>query len=297
MFIQKDKVKNCNIMNANYYLDKLNRLDREIVELERKIATESQIEANKNKRISTIQASFNKNTSPSMYNLKMHQIEREKKEMINAQKRRADFQKKLADKRKDRTRYSIELQKVQNKENQKMLQTQRMMQEQYERRVKELTTVLQISTSSQNGQYNLYDQIEDVEYDVFISHATEDKKTFVEDLVNALREKAVKVWYDSLNIKWGDSLRTQIDNGLKKSAFGIVVLSENYIEKGWTRYELEGLFNIEMTQGKTILPIWHNITKQQVMNFSPTLAGRMALSSALMTPDEIAEEFVKLLNK
>jgi hypothetical protein len=284
-------------MNANYYLDKLNRLDREIVELERKIATESQIEANKNKRISTIQASFNKNTSPSMYNLKMHQIEREKKEMINAQKRRADFQKKLADKRKDRTRYSIELQKVQNKENQKMLQTQRMMQEQYERRVKELTTVLQISTSSQNGQYNLYDQIEDVEYDVFISHATEDKKTFVEDLVNALREKAVKVWYDSLNIKWGDSLRTQIDNGLKKSAFGIVVLSENYIEKGWTRYELEGLFNIEMTQGKTILPIWHNITKQQVMNFSPTLAGRMALSSALMTPDEIAEEFVKLLNK
>ena len=284
-------------MNANYYLDKLNRLDREIVELERKIATESQIEANKNKRISTIQASFNKNTSPSMYNLKMHQIEREKKEMINAQKRRADFQKKLADKRKDRTRYSIELQKVQNKENQKMLQTQRMMQQQYERRVKELTTVLQISTSSQNGQYNLYDQIEDVEYDVFISHATEDKKTFVEDLVNALREKAVKVWYDSLNIKWGDSLRTQIDNGLKKSAFGIVVLSENYIEKGWTRYELEGLFNIEMTQGKTILPIWHNITKQQVMNFSPTLAGRMALSSALMTPDEIAEEFVKLLNK
>ena len=284
-------------MNANYYLDKLNRLDREIVELERKIATESQIEANKNKRISTIQASFNKNTSPSMYNLKMHQIEREKKEMINAQKRRADFQKKLADKRKDRTRYNIELQKVQNKENQKMLQTQRMMQQQYERRVKELTTVLQISTSSQNGQYNLYDQIEDVEYDVFISHATEDKKTFVEDLVNALREKAVKVWYDSLNIKWGDSLRTQIDNGLKKSAFGIVVLSENYIRKGWTRYELEGLFNIEMTQGKTILPIWHNITKQQVMEFSPVLAGRMALSSAILTPDEIAEEFVKLLGK
>lgn len=284
-------------MNTNYYLDKLNRLDGEIVELERKIATESQIEANKNKRISTIQVSFNKNTSPSMYNLKMHQIEREKKEMINAQKRRADFQKKLADKRKDRTRYSIELQKVQNKENQKMLQTQRMMQEQYERRVKELTTVLQISTSSQNGQYNLYDQIEDIEYDVFISHATEDKKTFVEDLVNALREKAVKVWYDSLNIKWGDSLRTQIDNGLKKSAFGIVVLSENYIKKGWTRYELEGLFNIEMTQGKTILPIWHNITKQQVMEFSPVLAGRMALSSAIFTPDEIAEEFVKLLSK
>lgn len=74
-------------------------------------------------------------------------------------------------------------------------------------------------------------------------------------------------------------------------------MSENYIRKGWTRYELEGLFNIEMTQGKTILPIWHNITKQQVMEFSPVLAGRMALSSAILTPDEIAEEFVKLLGK
>lgn len=284
-------------MNTNYYQNKINRLDEEIVELERKIAAESQIEATKNKRISTIQASINKNTSLSMYNLKMRQIERETKEIINAQKKRADFQKKLADKRRERTKYSVELQKAQNRESQKMLQTQRIMKEQYEQRVRELTTTLQTSTLSHNVQHNLYDQIEDVEYDVFISHATEDKKTFVEDLVNALREKAVKVWYDSLNIKWGDSLRTQIDNGLKKSAFGIVVLSENYIEKGWTQYELEGLFNIEMTQGKTILPIWHNITKQQVMNFSPTLAGRMALSSALMTPDEIAEEFVKLLNK
>ena len=284
-------------MNTNYYQNKINRLDEEIVELERKIAAESQIEATKNKRISTIQASINKNTSLSMYNLKMRQIERETKEIINAQKKRADFQKKLADKRRERTKYSVELQKAQNRESQKMLQTQRIMKEQYEQRVRELTTTLQTSTLSHKVQHNLYDQIEDVEYDVFISHATEDKKTFVEDLVNALREKAVKVWYDSLNIKWGDSLRTQIDNGLKKSAFGIVVLSENYIEKGWTQYELEGLFNIEMTQGKTILPIWHNITKQQVMNFSPTLAGRMALSSALMTPDEIAEEFVKLLNK
>ena len=284
-------------MNTNYYQNKINRLDEDIVEIERKIAAESQIEATKNKRISTIQASINKNTSPSMYNLKKRQIEGETKEIINAQKKRADFQKKLADKRRERTKYSVELQKAQNRESQKMLQTQRIMKEQYEQRVRELTTTLQTSTLSHNVQHNLYDQIENVEYDVFISHATEDKKTFVEDLVNALREKAVKVWYDSLNIKWGDSLRTQIDNGLKKSAFGIVVLSENYIEKGWTQYELEGLFNIEMTQGKTILPIWHNITKQQVMNFSPTLAGRMALSSALMTPDEIAEEFVKLLGK
>ena len=117
----------------------------------------------------------------------------------------------------------------------------------------------------------------------------------VEELVKALQDKDVKVWYDSLSIAWGDSLRKQIDDGLKKSRFGIVVLSENYIKKGWTQYELDGLFDIEMAKGKTILPIWHNITKQQVMDFSPTLAGRKALTSATMTAEEIADTFVELI--
>lgn len=284
-------------MNIDYYQNKLNRLDREIAELEKKIAAESQIEARKNNSINSTRTSINKNTSISTYNAKMRQIERYSKEMINAQKKRADLQKKLSDKRVERTKCSINLQKAQNKENQQILQNQKAIQEQYEQRVVELTVALQNAIASQNTQHSLYDETINVEYDVFISHASEDKLTFVDDLVNALREKSIKVWYDSLNIKWGDSLRTQIDNGLKNSSFGIVVISEHYIKKGWTQYELEGLFNIEMMQGKMILPIWHNISKQEVHNFSPTLAGRMALSSALLTPNEIAEEFVKLLNK
>jgi len=39
------------------------------------------------------------------------------------------------------------------------------------------------------------------------------------------------VWYDALSIGWGDSLRAKIDDGLKKSKFGIVVLSKDYIRK------------------------------------------------------------------
>ena len=150
---------------------------------------------------------------------------------------------------------------------------------------------------SQQPQHNLYDDGDNSEYDVFISHASEDKTPFVEELVKALQDKNVKVWYDSLNIAWGDSLRKQIDNGLKNSRFGIVVISENYIQKGWTQYELDGLFDIEQTKGKTILPIWHNITKQQVMDFSPSLAGRLALTSAMMTADEIADKFVSLIKQ
>lgn len=50
-----------------------------------------------------------------------------------------------------------------------------------------------------------------------------------------------------------------------------------------------------MTNGKVILPIWHDITKDEVQAFSPTLAGRKAMSTAMFTKREIAEELEKLL--
>ena len=107
----------------------------------------------------------------------------------------------------------------------------------------------------------------------------------------------IKVWYDELSIKWGDSLRKSIDKGLKSSKFGIVVISKSFIKKGWTNYELDGLFQKEMTYGKTILPIWHDITKDEVQNFSPSLAGRKALNTSMYTIKEIAEELKDILDE
>ena len=133
-------------------------------------------------------------------------------------------------------------------------------------------------------------------YDVFISHATEDKESFVNAFVEELKKRNVKVWVDALRIQWGDSLRKSIDEGLKKSRFGIVVISPYFIAKGWTQYELDGLFEREMSGGKVILPIWHNITKSEVQKFSPSLAGRKAMTTGMMTADEIADELVNLLS-
>lgn len=284
-------------MNANYYQNKINQLDKEIADLEKKIASESKTEADKTSKILNLQKSINRNTSISINKTKMKQIEGYNKDIANAQKKRADYQKKQAEKRSSRAKYAIDLQKELEKENKKNQLVQKRIQEQYEERVNELTKALKEALVPKEPINNIYKENGHEEYDVFISHASEDKTPFVEELVIALNNRNIKVWYDSLTIEWGDSLRTQIDNGLKNSNFGIVVLSEKYIAKGWTQYELEGLFNIEMSKGKTILPIWHNITKQQVMNFSPTLAGRKALTSATMTAEEIAETFVSILKK
>lgn len=164
------------------------------------------------------------------------------------------------------------------------------LQRRYERTIQQLT----MDSKPIQVQHTIYENQSSETYDVFISHASEDKESFVDSLYSELVNAGFKVWYDTTDIAWGDSLRSKIDKGLAMSKYGIVVISKAYIRKGWTQYELDGLFNIEMTQGKTILPIWHDITKQEVQDFSPSLAGRKALMSQLMTPAEIATELKKL---
>lgn len=135
------------------------------------------------------------------------------------------------------------------------------------------------------------------EYDVFVSHAWEDKESFADEFVDELRKLGISVWYDTSQIRWGDSMRQRIDDGLKKSKFGVVILSPNYIAEGkyWTKAELDGLFQLESVRGKTLLPIWHDLTKKQVMEFSPIIANKKAMTTASMTAQEIAEELANLL--
>ena len=79
------------------------------------------------------------------------------------------------------------------------------------------------------------------EYDVFISHASEDKDAVVRPLAHALSDGGLRVWYDEFELRIGDSLRRKIDLGLAKSRFGVVVFSRSFFGKGWTNYELDGL--------------------------------------------------------
>lgn len=133
-------------------------------------------------------------------------------------------------------------------------------------------------------------------YDVFISHATEDKDSIVRPLANELQNAGLRVWYDEFELKLGDSLRRKIDAGLANSSFGIVVLSHPFFRKNWSQYELDGLVSREMTGEQIILPIWHNISKQEVISYSPSLADKLARSTATHTAEEIANEIVELIN-
>lgn len=132
-------------------------------------------------------------------------------------------------------------------------------------------------------------------HDVFISHASEDKDELVRPLANALIAKGLDVWYDELTLRIGDSLRQKIDKGVASSRVGLVVISPSFIAKGWTNYELDGIVTRSVSGEQILLPIWHNITKQQVVSFSPSLADKVARSTATHTVEEIAAEIADLL--
>lgn len=119
------------------------------------------------------------------------------------------------------------------------------------------------------------------EWDLFISHASEDKSAVVKPLADALKERGVKVWYDEFELKLGDSLSRSIDHGLIHSNFGLVVLSKNFFAKQWTEYELQSLLSRATSGERIILPLWHRIGKEDVRQYSLYLADLKALSTEL----------------
>jgi hypothetical protein len=133
------------------------------------------------------------------------------------------------------------------------------------------------------------------EYDVFISHASEDKEAVVRPLAEALVAESLNVWYDEFELHIGDSLRRKIDQGLGNSRIGLVVLSQSFISKGWTNYELDGIVTRAVSGEQVLLPIWHNISKQEVVAYSPSLADKVARSTATHTVEEIAKEIAELI--
>jgi len=132
-------------------------------------------------------------------------------------------------------------------------------------------------------------------WDVFIAHASEDKP-FVRDLARELMGRGVAVWYDEDCLELGDSLKRVVEAGLRKSAYGVVVLSKHFFKKEWPQRELEALFEKETSGRKVVLPIWHDITASEVRRHSPLLAGRLAIRSDVGL-DSICQVVLAVLRK
>jgi len=289
-------------MSISSITSTITRLQKEISTIAAKVSQETKKEVALYSRINQIQRSITKSTSASSLSSKLSEIERKQKEIATISAAKATLAKKESDKNAALLKARQELAKEEEKERKRIasakerelkkeieLEKQRQRaQLEFQRNLNaelSATSALSRKIESMTPQH----QEPEVAYDLFISHASEDKEDLVRPLAVALEKLGVKVWYDEFTLKVGDSLRRSIDSGLSNSHFGTVVLSSSFFSKNWTQYELDGMTAKEMDGRKMILPIWHKVTKSEVIKFSPTLADKVALNSSVHSTEEIAQ--------
>ena len=133
-------------------------------------------------------------------------------------------------------------------------------------------------------------------WDVFISHASEDKDTVARPLRDALTKLGITVWLDEAQMRIGHSLRRKIDDGIRSSRFGVVIFSDSFFRKGWTNHELDGLVTRTVAGEQSLLPIWHNLTADKVMAYSPSLADKVAMNTGEYSIEDIARQIAEVIN-
>ena len=276
--------------------NQINRLTRDIADLRTNDAREARREADLLAKINRANEAGSRTRNSSTLQSKAREAERAMKDLANVQKRRADISKKISDKSRSLNMYQgRHSQEVQREAKRRSDQEKRLIREreQHERRItQEIRSRATLQSTPLESRQLVPEQRDS--YDFFISHASEDKDSFVRNLVEVLQAKGAKVWYDEFTLKIGDSLRQKIDQGLLQSRYGIVVISRNFIAKKWPQRELDGLASLEVDGRSRILPIWHEISKDEVTQYSPTLADKVALNTSILGIEEIASELARL---
>ncbi|MEM7656302.1 MAG: TIR domain-containing protein [Bacteroidota bacterium] len=120
---------------------------------------------------------------------------------------------------------------------------------------------------------------ENPSYDLFVSHALEDQISLTQPLVEALRAKGIRLWYSSENLQIGDTLSSEVNQAIRQSRYCLAIISPAFLDSWWMQQELDAFVALETDHRKRILPIWHQLTYEDVKDHLPLHAGRFALSS------------------
>lgn len=259
----------------------VHRLRRDVQSLQQKAAGESAKVASAREKEQKAREQAARASTPSSLASRLREADRHAKGAVNSEKRRAGFERDLANKHKALHVAEAKLSKVQTDAQKKTLKRIETRTRAAERQFRPVVgePILPSPAAPQ------------ATYDVFISHASEDKAEVARPLADLLVERGLKVWYDEFTLTIGDSLRRSVDRGLASSRFGVIILSPDFFRKEWPQAELDGLVSKQRASGdKVILPVWHRLTKDGVLAASPTLADLKALSTAVMTMAEIANE-------
>ncbi len=72
-------------------------------------------------------------------------------------------------------------------------------------------------------------------------------------------------------------------------------MSHSFFEREWPQRELDGLVALQVAGRQRVLPVWHGVTHEDVLGYSPTLADTIAARTSDSTIEEIAEEIARIV--
>lgn len=273
----------------------LRQRQRELTQLRTDLSRTTSVVAAARIKASAANAAARAARSDATMRQKLSEALREEKKANDAETRRGQLEKRIADKEKS------------------VFEAQRKYEADLERERSQSMARMAVSITRHESQFRPFAsppgevlRVDDrvglepgsVGKDVFISHASEDKEEVARPLARALESRGVSVWIDELSIAWGEPIRRAIDDGIANCAFGVVIVSPSFMRKQWTQAELDGLFGRQMGSPGGhgfILPLWHRVTADDVQRELPMIAGLKALNTAVTSVESIADDLTELV--
>lgn len=109
-----------------------------------------------------------------------------------------------------------------------------------------------------------------------------------------LTSRKVSVWFSEKDVALGVPLLREIDKGLAKSRYGIVLVTPAFLKRvasgGIVEKELSALLHTNQ-----LVPVVHGTTFEALREVSPLLASRSGLNSSEEPMSEIADKLSELV--
>ncbi len=106
-------------------------------------------------------------------------------------------------------------------------------------------------------------ELESFTYDVFLSYSDNDKLV-VRELGERLRADGVRIWFDELEIKLGDSIFSKVEAGLQQSRVLVLCMSEHAVASDWATLESQTFrFRDPLNKQRRFIPLRLDDTEPQ----------------------------------
>lgn len=122
------------------------------------------------------------------------------------------------------------------------------------------------------------------DFDVFISHASEDKEEIARPIHAACAKLGLKAFLDEAHIGWGQSFTEKINSALGSARTVLVIITPNSVNKDWPVTEVNTALSLEVSGQKKVVPLM--VGKPDLTRL-PLIRGKDAMTWA-NNPDAVA---------